>query len=148
MVALFGTIALGLARFFFPRVLLEPPARFNVDKPSEFLPGTVDLRYKDKYGVWVVRDDENGLFALSTVCTHLGCTPNWIESRNKFKCPCHGSGFLRTGLNVEGPAPRPLDRYKIALGDDGRINIDKSVVYKSVPGEDPDELFPQSVLKV
>ncbi len=148
MVALFGTIALVLARFFFPRVLFEPPARFKVDKPSEFLPGTVDLRYKDKYGVWVVRNDENGLFALSTICTHLGCTPNWIESRNKFKCPCHGSGFLRTGLNVEGPAPRPLDRYKIALADDGHIIIDKSVVYRGVPGENPDELFPQSILKV
>jgi cytochrome b6-f complex iron-sulfur subunit len=137
-----------LARFFFPRVLFEPPARFKVDKPSGFLPGTVDTRFKDEYGVWIVRDEENRLFALSTVCTHLGCTPNWIESRNKFKCPCHGSGFLRNGVNVEGPAPRPLDRYKITLGDDGQIIIDKSVVYKSVPGEDPGELHPQSILNV
>lgn len=146
--ALLGTISLVLVRFFFPRVLFEPPARFKVDKPSEFLPGTVDIRYKDKYGVWIIRDEDDGLIALSTICTHLGCTPNWIESRNKFKCPCHGSGFLRTGLNVEGPAPRPLDRYKVALGDDGRIIIDKSVIYKGVPGQDPDELFPQSILKV
>ena len=137
-----------LARFFFPRVLFEPPTKFKIGKPSEFLPGTVDTRFKEKYGVWVVRDEGNKLFAIKTVCTHLGCTPNWIGSRNKFKCPCHGSGFLRSGLNVEGPAPRPLDRYKITLGDDGQILIDKSMVYKGVSGKDPDELYPQSILKV
>ncbi len=137
-----------LARFFFPRVLFEPPTKFKVGKPSEFLPGIVDTRFKEKYGVWIVRDEGNRLFAIKTVCTHLGCTPNWIESRNKFKCPCHGSGFLRNGVNVEGPAPRPLDRYKITLGDNEQILIDKSMVYRGVQGEDPDELYPQSILNV
>ncbi len=136
------------ARFFFPRVLFEPPARVKVGKPSEFLPATVDARFKDKNGVWIVRDEEDSLIAIKTVCTHLGCTPNWIDSRNKFKCPCHGSGFLRSGLNVEGPAPRPLDRYKITLADDGQILVNKSIVYRSVAGKDPDELYPQSILKV
>ncbi len=148
----FAAVLLGssvaIARFFFPRVLFEPPVMVKVGKPSEFLPGTVDSRYKDKHGVWIVRDEEDRLIAIKTVCTHLGCTPNWIESRNKFKCPCHGSGFLRTGLNVEGPAPRPLDRYKIELGDDEQILIDKSIVYRGVPGQDADELYPQSILKV
>jgi cytochrome b6-f complex iron-sulfur subunit len=148
----FAAVLLGssaaIARFFFPRILFEPPVRFKVDKPSEFLPDAVDTRFKDKFGVWIVRDEEDRLFAIKTVCTHLGCTPNWIESRNKFKCPCHGSGFLRNGINVEGPAPRPLDRYKIALADDGAIVIDKSVVYRGVAGQDPDELYPQSILKV
>ncbi len=139
--------AAAFARFFYPRVLFEPPTRVKVGKPSEFLPGTVDTRFKDKHGVWIVRNEGNRIIAISTVCTHLGCTPNWIESRNKFKCPCHGSGFLRNGVNVEGPAPRPLDRYKIALGDDEQILIDKSIVYKGVPGKDPDELYPQSILK-
>ena len=141
-----STVIVG--RFFFPRVLFEPPTKFKIGKPSEFLPGTVDTRFKEKYGVWVVRDEGNKIFAIKTVCTHLGCTPNWIGSRNKFKCPCHGSGFLRTGLNVEGPAPRPLDRFKIALGDDGQILIDKSMIYKGMPGMDPSELYPQSILKV
>jgi len=140
--------AVVFARFFYPRVLFEPPARVKVGKPSEFLSGTVDTRFKDQHGVWIVRDDENRIFALKTVCTHLGCTPNWIESRNKFKCPCHGSGYLRSGVNVEGPAPRPLDRYKITLADDEQILIDKSVVYQSVAGKDPDETNPQSILIV
>ena len=148
LVALLLGSSAALARFFFPRVLFEPPAKFKVDKPSGFLAGTVDSRFKNRYGVWIVRDEENGLVALSTVCTHLGCTPNWIESRNKFKCPCHGSGYLRSGVNVEGPAPRPLDRYKITIADDGHIIIDKSIVFKSIPGEDPDELFPESILRV
>jgi len=146
--ALFLGVSAVLARFFFPRVLFEPPTKFKVGKPSDFLPYTVDTRFKEKYGVWIVRDDRNGLFALRTVCTHLGCTPNWIESRNKFKCPCHGSGFLRNGVNVEGPAPRPLDRFKITLGENGQILIDKSMMYRGVAGKDPDELYPQSILKV
>ncbi|MEE8300585.1 MAG: Rieske (2Fe-2S) protein [Desulfatiglandales bacterium] len=148
LAALFlGSMAI-VARFFFPRVLFEPPTKVKVGKPSEFLPGTVDSRFKEKHGVWIVRDAGDKIIAIKTVCTHLGCTPNWVDSRNKFKCPCHGSGFLRSGVNVEGPAPRPLDRYKIALGDDDEILIDKSIVYRGVAGQDPDELYPQSILKV
>ncbi len=147
MAAFFLASGAAFARFFFPRVLFEPPTRVKVGKPSEFLPGTVDTRFKDKHGVWLVRDEGNRIIALKTVCTHLGCTPNWIESRNKFKCPCHGSGFLRNGINVEGPAPRPLDRFKITLADDGQILIDKSIVYRGVAAKDPDELYPQSILK-
>lgn len=148
LAALFlGSVAI-VARFFWPRVLFEPPPRVKIGKPSEFLSGTVDTRFKDKHGMWIVRDAVDRIIAIKTVCTHLGCTPNWIESRNKFKCPCHGSGFLRSGLNVEGPAPRPLDRYKITLADDGQILVNKSIVYRGVEGEDPDELYPQSILKV
>lgn len=147
LAALLLASAAAFARFFFPRVLFEPPTKVKVGKPSEFLPGTVDTRFKDKNGVWIVRDEGNRIIAIKTVCTHLGCTPNWIESRNKFKCPCHGSGFLRNGLNVEGPAPRPLDRYKITFADDGQILVDKSIVYRGVAGKDPDELNPQSILK-
>jgi cytochrome b6-f complex iron-sulfur subunit len=147
LVALLMGSGAAFARFFFPRVLFEPPTRVNVGKPSEFISGTVDTRFKDKYAVWIVRDEGDRIFALSTVCTHLGCTPNWIESRNKFKCPCHGSGFLRSGLNVEGPAPRPLDRYQITLEADGQIFIDKSIVYRGVAGKESDELYPESILK-
>jgi len=69
------------------------------------------------------------------VCTHLGCTPNWLNAENKFKCPCHGSGFRRTGINFEGPAPRPLERVKIVLADDGQLVIDKSVLFRSEKGD-------------
>ena len=75
------------------------------------------------------------IYALRTVCTHLGCTPNWLEGEQKFKCPCHGSGFYKDGINFEGPAPRPLERYAIRVGDDGQIEIDKSKMFQEELGQ-------------
>ena len=68
----------------------------------------------------------SGFYVLNTTCTHLGCTPNFLAAESKFKCPCHGSGFRPTGINFEGPAPRPLERNRIVLAEDGQILIDKS----------------------
>ena len=73
--------------------------------------------------------------ALRTVCTHLGCTPNWLEGEQKFKCPCHGSGFYKDGINFEGPAPRPLERYAIRLADDGQLEVDKSKTFQEEMGQ-------------
>src|SRR5262245_40035340 len=95
-------------RFMFPNVLNEPPQQFKVGLPSEYGMG-VDERWKDKFAIWLVRtpDDEvvhgSGFYALITVCTHLGCTPNYLAAENKFKCPCHGSGYRLSGINFEGP---------------------------------------------
>ena len=123
-----------LIRFLLPNVLFEPPQSFKIGFPEDFEPGRVDLRFKKEYNVWIVRDDEK-ITALSTVCTHLGCTPNWQETERKFKCPCHGSGFRATGINFEGPAPRPLERFKIALANDGQIMVDKTKMFKYEKGE-------------
>tara|TARA_B110000263_G_scaffold221776_1_gene210457 strand:+ start:1309 stop:1989 length:681 start_codon:yes stop_codon:yes gene_type:complete len=123
-----------LIRFLFPNVLFEPPQSFKIGYPDDFESGKVDLRFKKQYKVWIVRDDEK-IIALSTVCTHLGCTPNWQETERKFKCPCHGSGFRASGINFEGPAPRPLERYKISLGNDGQIIVDKTKSFKYEKGE-------------
>ena len=84
--------------------------------------------WKPRYGVWVIRNEE-GFYALISVCTHLGCTPNWLANEKKFKCPCHGSGFYSTGINFEGPAPRPLERAAIEIAEDGQIEVDKSRVF-------------------
>jgi cytochrome b6-f complex iron-sulfur subunit len=127
-----GTVATG--RFMFPNVLFEPPQTFKAGFPSEFIAGVVDTRFKESYGVFVVRDYVS-IYAVKAVCTHLGCTPNWLEAENKFKCPCHGSGFYRTGINYEGPAPRPLERYRIVLSDDGQILIDKTKFFAYEKGE-------------
>ena len=91
-------------RFMFPNVLFEPPTRFKAGDPSTYSPG-VDERWKEKYGVWIVRSTES-IYALVAVCAHLGCTPNWLPAQNKFKCPCHGSGYYVSGINFEGPARR------------------------------------------
>jgi cytochrome b6-f complex iron-sulfur subunit len=74
----------------------------------------------------------------------LGCTPNWLEAEQKFKCPCHGSGFYMDGVNFEGPAPRPLERYAIHLAADGQIEIDKSKTFQEEMGQwtDPSCFIP------
>ena len=124
----------AMVRFMMPTVLYEPPQEFKAGFPTEFAVGAVDERFKASFGCWIVREPA-GFYALSTTCTHLGCTPNWLAADEKFKCPCHGSGFLRTGINIEGPAPRPLERYKIALSDDGQILIDKNTKYQEEKGQ-------------
>jgi cytochrome b6-f complex iron-sulfur subunit len=131
-----GTVAMvgAMTRFLFPNVLYEPPQEFKAGFPEEFAVDQVDERFKAAYGVWIVRE-ATGFYALSTVCTHLGCTPNWLAADEKFKCPCHGSGFVKSGINIEGPAPRPLERYKITLAEDGQIQIDKNTKFQEEKGQ-------------
>jgi len=136
-------------RFMFPNVLNEPPQQFKAGLPSEYGMG-VDERWKDKFGIWIVKtaDDDivhaGGFYALITVCTHLGCTPNYLAAENKFKCPCHGSGYHLSGVNFEGPTPRPLERARIVLADDGQILIDKSRHFQEELGQWTD---PEAFLK-
>jgi cytochrome b6-f complex iron-sulfur subunit len=135
-----GACAAGTAatvRFMFPNVTFEPPQQFKVGFPSAFSKG-VSERFKSEYGVWICRNDEQ-IYALISVCTHLGCTPNWLAGENKFKCPCHGSGFYPTGVNFEGPAPRPLERAAIKVDDDGQLLVDKNrkFLYEQGQWEDP-----------
>jgi cytochrome b6-f complex iron-sulfur subunit len=125
---------IATARSLFPNVLFEPPQAFKAGFPGEYNAGEVDVRWKDAFGVWIVRTNE-GFYALIAVCTHLGCSPNWLPAENKFKCPCHGSGFYRTGVNFEGPAPGPLERARVVLSDDGQILVDKSVKFQQEKGE-------------
>jgi cytochrome b6-f complex iron-sulfur subunit len=129
---------LGLARFMFPNILIEPPTRFKVGFPDQFAPGQVETKFIPQFGVWIVRYEFDGqpmVYALKSVCTHLGCTPNWLEAEQKFKCPCHGSGFYKDGVNFEGPAPRPLERYAISMAEDGQLLVDKSRTFQQELGQ-------------
>jgi len=136
-------------RFMFPNVLNEPPQQFKAGFPNEYGMG-VDERWKEKFGVWIVRvpDDvvarASGFYALLVTCTHLGCTPNYLPAEAKFKCPCHGSGFRTTGINFEGPAPRPLERARIVLADDGQLLVDKARKFQFELGQWTD---PEAFLK-
>jgi len=127
-----GANLLMFLRFFFPRTLFEPSSRFRIGYPSDFGLG-VDERFKQSHRIWVVRLPDR-LFVIAAKCTHLGCIPNWIESENKFKCPCHGSGYDVEGRNFEGPAPRPMDRAHIELDAEGQIVVDTSRLYQCPPG--------------
>ena len=117
------------ARFFFPRALFEPKTRFVIGYPNDFGIG-VSTRFQQSQRIWVVRDSTR-IFAILARCTHLGCTPDWKEAENKFKCPCHGSGFDTEGINFEGPAPKPLARVHVELDGEGRIVVDKSKLYEA-----------------
>ncbi|MDP6558630.1 MAG: Rieske 2Fe-2S domain-containing protein [Candidatus Binatia bacterium] len=138
---------MGFLRSAFPRVLFTPPSTFKAGLPSDFTVGEVSEKFKKDFRVWIVRE-EGGIYALFAKCTHLGCTPRWLAAENKFKCPCHGTGFFKSGLNFEGPAPRPLDRFEIKLTEDGQLVVDKSRVFLMKAGPEPDEQFPESILKV
>jgi cytochrome b6-f complex iron-sulfur subunit len=131
--AVTGAVLASL-RMLFPKVFFEPPMTFRAGVPSDYPPGTVSERWKKDWRVWIVRTDR-GLFALSATCTHLGCTPVWLEAENRFQCPCHGSVYTAEGLNVEGPAPRPLERFRVRLDRQGQIVIDKRRVFRQEWGE-------------
>lgn len=122
---------LAFVRFMYPRVLFEPSPFFKAGFPTDYQVGEVSEKYKDSHRVWIVRNTA-GIYAIQAICTHLGCTPRWLKAEDKFKCPCHGSGFYRDGVNFEGPAPRPLDRLKISLSDDGELLIDRSRKFPNV----------------
>jgi cytochrome b6-f complex iron-sulfur subunit len=131
-------------RFMFPNVLFEPPTMFKANKPEDYPPGVVDTRLVDEHGVWIVHDGGK-IFALIAICTHLGCPPAWLAAQNKFKCPCHGSGYDKLGINFEGPTPRPLERAKIFVSpDDGRIVVDKGQKFQWELGQwdDPNSFIP------
>ncbi|OQZ00847.1 MAG: Rieske (2Fe-2S) protein [Candidatus Brocadia sp. UTAMX2] len=127
------TLLSAIARFFFPRTIIEPPTRYKIGYPSQYSEG-VSERFKKQFRIWIVRE-ANRLYVIEAKCTHLGCTPNWLAAEGKFKCPCHGSGFTPDGINIEGPAPRPLERFKVALDADGQIIVDEAIRFRGERGE-------------
>ncbi len=138
-----GLSGLAMARFMMPNTVLELPSKFKVGSAGDYPLGTVSEKYKASRGVWIVHTDSydgrNLLYALTSVCTHLGCTPNWLDAEQKFKCPCHGSGFYINGINFEGPAPRPLERAGLRVAEDGQLEVDKSVKFQEELGQWSDE---------
>ena len=124
----------ALFAFMIPRVDFTKIDVFKVGPPSNFAPNTVDTSFKAAHRVWIV-NHERRIFAIQSVCTHLGCTPNWMDSERKFKCPCHGSGYTIDGINFEGPAPFPMRRYEVSLADDGQIVVNEGLLFYWEKGE-------------
>lgn len=143
-----GVLTLGFVRFMYPRVLFEPSTLFKAGRPADFGPNEVSERFIPSQRVWIARQVDaaggNWILAVGAICTHLGCTPRWLKTENKFKCPCHGSGFRGfdfergrdiLAINYEGPAPRPLERLKVWIDAAGEINVDRGVVFLFERGE-------------
>lgn len=118
---------LMFVRFFLPRSILEPSSVFRIGPAGDYALG-VDTKWQQQYRIWVTKTSDR-LFVIYARCTHLGCTPDWKASENKFKCPCHGSGYDSEGINFEGPAPRPMDRAKVSLDAEGQIVVDTGKLF-------------------
>ena len=127
------TFFLMFVRFFLPRSILEPSSVFRIGPPADYALG-VDTKWQQQYRIWVTKTSDR-LFVIYARCTHLGCTPDWKASENKFKCPCHGSGYDSEGINFEGPAPRPMDRAKVTLDAEGQVVVDIGTLYEWPKGE-------------
>jgi cytochrome b6-f complex iron-sulfur subunit len=127
------TSFLMFLRFFLPRSILEPSSTFRVGFPADYALG-VDTKWQQQYRIWVDKTSDR-IFVIYARCTHLGCTPDWKASENKFKCPCHGSGYDSEAINFEGPAPRPMDRAHVELDAEGQIVVDIAKLYKWPKGE-------------
>src|SRR5581483_11884669 len=108
--------------------IFEPSSVLRIGFLGDYGLG-VDEKYKMSNRIWVEKSADR-LFVIYARCTHLGCTPDWKPSENKFKCPCHGSGYDVEGINFKGPAPRPMDRAHIEDDPECQIVADTSRVYK------------------
>ncbi|MBA3570717.1 MAG: Rieske 2Fe-2S domain-containing protein [Pyrinomonadaceae bacterium] len=133
VVGFLTTCFLMFLRFFLPRTIFEPASSFRIGPPSDYALG-VDTKWQQQYRIWVTKTSDR-IFVIFARCTHLGCTPDWKASENKFKCPCHGSGYDSEGINFEGPAPRPMDRAHVELDPEGQIVVDIARLYDWPKGE-------------
>ena len=123
-IAAAGTVAFGY-QFLSPNVLYEPSPIVNAGKPESYALESVTLDVNS--GIFLIHAKE-GFFALSAVCTHLGCLTAWKQELGIIACPCHGSKFKMVGQKIEGPAPRPLPWYRIWVSDDGDLLVDRSTI--------------------
>ena len=125
-----GSVAVTY-QYFSPNVLFEPSTTFRAGNPGLFPVNSVS--YLQDQQVYIVRTKEGSFFAVSAVCTHLGCMTQWKPENQQIACPCHGSKFKPDGTKIEGPAPRPLPHFSITLSADGELVVDKLQTLK--PGQ-------------
>jgi cytochrome b6-f complex iron-sulfur subunit len=114
-------------RFLSPNALFEPSTTFRAGNPDLYPVNSVTFNQDQQ--VYIVRIQE-GFYAVSAVCTHLGCITQWKPDANLIACPCHGSKFKSDGTKVEGPAPRSLPHFSITLTADGELLVNKMETIK------------------
>ncbi len=108
-----------------PKVLFEPPTRFRAGTALDYPEGTV--RFHKEQKTYVI-GGPSGIYAVSAVCTHLGCITRFLSDENVIACPCHGSRFDVEGNVVHGPAPRPLPWLEVQEDAAGNLVVDTSVI--------------------
>lgn len=110
--------------FMEPKVLFEPPTQFRAGSAADYPEGTV--RFNREQKAYVI-GAAAGIYALSAVCTHLGCITRHLSDEGVIACPCHGSRFDLEGNVVHGPAPRPLSWIEVRVDAVGNLVVDTSV---------------------
>ena len=125
-----GSLGISLAgtavfayQFLSPNVLFEPSPIVNAGKPESYGLDTVTLDVNSR--IYLIHSKE-GFFAVSAVCTHLGCLTAWKPELGMIECPCHGSKYRSSGQKIEGPAPDPLPWLLTWINDDGELMVDRS----------------------
>ena len=108
-----------------PKVLFEPPTAFRAGSPADYPEGTV--RFHKAQRAYVV-GAAGGIYALSAVCTHLGCITRYVSDENAIACPCHGSRFDIEGAVIHGPAPKSLPWLEATVDAAGNLVVDTAVV--------------------
>jgi cytochrome b6-f complex iron-sulfur subunit len=98
----------GILRLPKAAVLASPSKRFRFTLPEALAPGQAFSPPGRNVAIF---RDEQGVYAISRVCTHLGCIVKPTESG--FECPCHGSRYDPDGMVTKGPAPRPLQWLEV-----------------------------------
>jgi Rieske Fe-S protein len=127
--AIGGSLAAILGRFFVggtvstpgerPRLAAGPLAQFA----GAVEPVDVVISFREEQGYYsdqrrqriYLYSENDRLCALSSICSHLGCSVSWDPSRKLFTCPCHGGTYRKDGTVAGGPPPRPLERLPIEI---------------------------------
>jgi cytochrome b6-f complex iron-sulfur subunit len=112
---------MGALRLPVPAVFPESNSRVKLGPWQRF--EGVQVTSFPEYRLWVY-SDAGGLYAISAICTHLGCTVAAQEGGGFF-CPCHGSRFSPSGAVIAGPAPRPLVHLELFVSPDGQLVVDQ-----------------------
>jgi cytochrome b6-f complex iron-sulfur subunit len=117
-----GASAFAL-QYLSPNVLYEASPVVSVGRPEHYPEDSVTL--DPRFGIFIVRAAE-GFYALSAVCSHLGCLCVWKPESAVIGCPCHGSVFQKDGSITAGPAPKPLPWLRMWSTDDGELMVDRA----------------------
>lgn len=108
-----------------PKVLFEPSTSFIAGTPLDYADGVV--RFNKEKKAYVI-GTSNGVYAVSAVCTHLGCITRFKSDEKAIACPCHGSRFDLEGNVTHGPAPRPLPWLDVSEDSSGNLVVDTGIV--------------------
>lgn len=117
--------ALTVLDFMEPKVLFEPATEFKAGNIQEYPEGTV--KFNEEHRAYII-GGQGGVFAVSAVCTHLGCITRYHANEGMIACPCHGSQFDTDGNVTHGPAPRPLPWLEVKADAEGNLTVDTSMV--------------------